>query len=110
MDPSGRWDSAPVALPPLAFLDPMPPAGAVRLLEVQAVGNAIWLHGAVPIVRADGSAGRGHILYTTAPWATPLHCDRSRPPEAALTPGTVRARLGVTPRRAPLPEEEQVAR
>lgn len=106
MDPNGHWDTAPIALPPLAFLDPVPPAGAVRLLEVQVVGNATWVHGAVPIVRDDGSAGRDHVLYTTAPWASPLHCDRSRAVPAALTPGTVRAKLGVTPRRAPLPEEQ----
>jgi hypothetical protein len=77
----------------------------VRLLEVQSAGTDVWVHGAVPIVDDAGNPGREHVLYTTAPWAGPLHCDRDRPPEAALRPGTVKARLGATPKRAPLPEE-----
>jgi hypothetical protein len=103
MDPSGRWEGAPIALPPLDFVEPVPTA--VRLLEVQSAGTDVWVHGAVPIVDDAGNPGREHVLYTTAPWAGPLHCDRDRPPEAALRPGTVKARLGATPKRAPLPEE-----
>ncbi|CAN5824968.1 hypothetical protein BH11MYX4_BH11MYX4_08050 [soil metagenome] len=110
MDPGGHWDPAPITMPPLGFVEPAPPPGAVRLLEVQAVGKDVWVHGAIPIVRDDGSASREHLLYTTAPWATPLHCDRDRPPQTALTAGTVKVKLGVTPKRAPLSEQEQAAR
>ncbi len=103
MDARGRWDSEPIALPPLGFVEPEPTT--VRLLEVQVTGRDVWVHGAVPIVRADGSPGREHVLYTTAPWSQTLHCDRDRAPQAALTPGTVKAKLGVAAKRAPLPEE-----
>ena len=106
MDPGGRWDAAPLSMPPLGFVEPAPAPGAVRLLEVQTVGADVWVHGAIPIVRDGGSAGREHILYTTAPWASPLHCDRDRPPQGALTAGTVKVRLGVTPMREPLSASE----
>jgi hypothetical protein len=110
MDASGRWDPAPISMPPLEFVEPAPAPGAVRLLEVQTAGKDVWVHGAIPIVRDDGSAGREHVLYTTASWATPLHCDRDRPPQAALSAGTVKVKLGVTPKRVPLTEQEQAAR
>jgi hypothetical protein len=99
--PSGKWE--PMALPRLDFVEPAPPS--VRLLEVQAVGSDVWVHGAVPTVRDDGSPGREHVLFTTAPWEAPLHCDRDRPVQTALTRGTVKVKLGVTPKRTPLPEE-----
>lgn len=101
MPPNGRWE--PMPLPRLDFVEPAPTR--VRLLEAQVVGSDLWVHGAVPIVREDGSAGREHVLFTTAPWDATLHCDRDKPVQAALTRGTVKAKLGVTPKRTPLPEE-----
>jgi hypothetical protein len=105
MNAEGRWDKDPIPLPPLGFVEPAPAPTGVRLFEVQVVGSDAWVHGAVPIVKDDGSAAREHVLYTTAPWHEPLHCARDTSPQAALTRGTVKARLGVTPKRAPLPEE-----
>jgi hypothetical protein len=93
-----RWDSAPTPLPPLKFVDPVP--SSVRLLDVQITGKDVWVHGAVPIVRDDGSAGREHVLYTTAPWSASLHCDRDLAPADALLPTTKRVKLGVLPKHA----------
>ena len=87
----GRWEAA--TLPPLEFVDPVP--SQVRLLEVQTTTKDVWVHGAVPTVRADGSASREHVLFTTAPWSAPLHCDREKDPRAALGPSTSKVRLAV---------------
>jgi hypothetical protein len=100
MNATGSWDDAAVALPQLGFVEPTPAPGDVRLLDVQAVQGTLWVHGAIPTVREDGSPGREHLLYTTAPWAAPLHCDRERAPEIALTPGTFRVRLAVMQEQA----------
>ncbi|MBX3232067.1 MAG: hypothetical protein KIT84_19870 [Labilithrix sp.] len=81
-DAGGAWEPAPIALPPLRFVEPVPTS--VRLLEVQATARDVWVHGAVPTVRADGSAGREHVLFTTARWSSPLHCDREAEPQTAL--------------------------
>lgn len=91
--PDGTWDTAPVTLPPLKFVDPVPTF--VRLLEVQTVGKDVWLHGAVPTVNSDGTAGREHVLYTTAGWSTSLHCDRSLEPRSALVAKTPTVKLAV---------------
>ena len=92
--PEGTWDSASATLPPLRFVDPVPTS--VRLLEVQTAGRDVWVHGAVPTVREDGTAGREHVLYTTAAWSAPLHCDRAQEPHAALAPTTsVKPKLAV---------------
>ena len=61
----GHWEA--VSLPKLGFVEPVPTT--IRLLEVQTTGKDVWVHGAVPIVRADGSAGREHVLFTSAPWS-----------------------------------------
>jgi hypothetical protein len=95
-----RWDAAPIAMPPLKFVEPIP--SNVRLLDVQATKRDVWVHGAVPIVKEDGSPGREHVLYTTAQWAQPLHCDREREPQQALTStATKKVKLGVLPKRIP---------
>ena len=75
---------------------------AGRLLDVQTTSTGVWLHGAVPIVRADGSSGREHVLFTTQPWQAPLYCDRDQAVEAALTPATSsrRVKLDVLQRHA----------
>jgi len=97
---TGRWDPGPLTLPPLKFVEPIPTN--VRLLDVQTTKRDVWVHGAVPIVKDDGSAGREHVLYTTAQWAAPLHCDREREPQAALTTSTSsKVKLGVLPKRTP---------
>jgi hypothetical protein len=89
--PDGTWQAA--SLPPLTFVDPVP--ASARLLEVQTTAKEVWVHGAVPIVRADGSAGREHVLFTTAAWSQPLHCDREKDPRAALALSTSKVRLAV---------------
>lgn len=98
-----RWDGEtfhPVTLPPPRFIAPLPTS--VRLLDVQATHRAVWVHGAVPIVREDGARSREHILYTTAPWGEALHCDREREVGAALERGhSAKATLGVVPKRTP---------
>jgi hypothetical protein len=90
-NPDGRWETT--SLPPLTFVDPVPTA--IRLLDVQTTAKEVWVHGAVPIVRADGTAGREHVLFTTASWSQPLHCDREKEPREALARSTSKVRLAV---------------
>jgi hypothetical protein len=91
MSADGRWMT--VSLPPLAFVEPVPTQ--IRLLEVHTTAHDVWVHGAVPTVRADGRAGREHVLFTSAPWTETLHCDREKAPLAALGPSREKARLAV---------------
>lgn len=91
MGTDGKW--TPVSLPPLTFVEPVP--AQIRLLEVQATTHDVWVHGAVPTVRADGSAGREHVLFTSAPWSQTLHCDREKDPKSALAPSHDKVRLAV---------------
>jgi hypothetical protein len=76
---NGVWQR--VSLPPPRFVDPVP--DRIRLLDVQSVAGAVWVHAAYPAL-LEGKAARGHLLYTTREVASPLHCDRRRAPHAAL--------------------------
>ncbi len=78
----GRWQRVPLAAP--RFVSP--PPEKLRLLDVQAVAGAVWVHAAYA-ASLDGAAARGHALYTTRPLSEPLHCDRRRPPNVALFHG-----------------------
>lgn len=89
--PNGDWRAT--SLPRLDFVEPTP--SVVRLLEVQTTAGQVWVHGAVPIVKADGSSGREHVLFTSAPWSAPLHCDREKEPRLALGPSTSKVKLAV---------------
>ena len=76
---AGKWQRIP--LPPAHFV--LPPPERVRLLDVQSVAGAVWVHAAYP-ASLEGAPTRGHVLYTTLPVSTALHCDRRRKPNAAL--------------------------
>lgn len=80
---AGSWSE--VTLPSTAFVDP--PAERLRLLAVQAVGGALWVHAAYPveIEEGDRAAARSHVLFTTLPVDQPLYCDRRRPASKALS-------------------------
>jgi len=82
--PNGEWKRIP--LPETKFADRAPPD--LRIIEVQAVNNDAFVHGAYPIVvrGADGEPkpSRSHVLYTTYPWRKTLFCDAAKPAATAV--------------------------
>jgi len=98
MTKDGQWRE-PTPLPPLRFVDPIP--SNVRLLDVHVANEDVWIHGAVPIVKEGGAAGREHVLYTTAAWGEPLRCDREQAPNVALAPASAakKVKLAVVSKR-----------
>lgn len=82
--PNGSWTRIP--LPDTRFADRAPTD--LRIIEIQAVGNDAFVHGAYPIVartkEGEVHPSRSHVLYTTRPWKKTLFCDAARPAATAV--------------------------
>ncbi|MBS2015225.1 MAG: hypothetical protein JST00_20215 [Deltaproteobacteria bacterium] len=82
--PGTAWKRIPI--PEARFAD-RPPTD-LRIIELQAVGNDVFVHAAYPIVLRDGAGeprpSRSHMLFTTRPWRSPLFCDASQPAITAV--------------------------
>ncbi len=79
---AGKWQR--LAMPKPVFVDP--PPERLRLLELQVVAGALWVHAAYPVAlpAAERSAARGHVLFTSRQVSAPSYCDRRQTADKAL--------------------------
>lgn len=79
----GQWTR--VGLPDPVFVEPLPER--LRLLEVQVLDGAVWVHAAYPVwlEGAKRTAARGHVLFTSREVDQTTYCDRRRKARKALS-------------------------